>query len=71
MRTGEGSQSTGMGTRKIRLNPEYARSYEELPAGAWLPVSEAAEQLVKRAGRLRAAGAHRRTFDLRHFEFRG
>jgi hypothetical protein len=64
------NQTTGTVGRRIRLKPEYARSYEGVVAGAWLPVSEAAEQLVRRADRLRSAGVHRRTFDPRHFEYR-
>jgi hypothetical protein len=63
------NQTTGRGGRRIRLKPEYARSYGGLEAGAWLPVSEAAEQLVRRAEQLRSVGVHRRTFDPRHFEF--
>ena len=62
--------TAGGKTRRIRLKPEYARSYGGVEPGAWLPVSEAAEQLVRRADRLRAVGLHRRTFDPRHFEFR-
>jgi hypothetical protein len=64
------NRTAGHGGRRILLNPEYARSYEGVVAGAWLPVSEAAEQLVRRADRRRSAGVHRRTFDPRHFEYR-
>jgi hypothetical protein len=64
------NQTAGRKHQRIRLRPEYARSYVGIEAGTWLPVSEAAEQLVRRAERLRSVGRHRRTFDPRHFEFR-
>jgi hypothetical protein len=57
--------------REVRLRPEYAGLYEHMPAGSWLPASVWAEVLVTRARRARQLSIHQRTFDPRHFEFRG
>jgi hypothetical protein len=42
-----------------------------MPAGEWLPAAAWARLIVTRAQRARAGGVHQRTFDPRHFEFRG
>ncbi len=57
--------------RECRLRPEYGHLYEGMPSGAWRPAGEVAEQLVLRARKARMSGVHQRTFDQRHFEFRG
>ena len=57
--------------RECRLRPEYAKLYEEIPAGQWLPARELAEAIVRRASTARRLSIRRRTMDPRHFEFRG
>lgn len=57
--------------REVRLRPEFAGLYEDMPAGSWLAASVWAEVLVARARTARQLGFHRRTFDPRHFDFRG
>lgn len=57
--------------REVRLKPEFAGLYESMPAGDWLLASVWAEILVTRAQRARHLSIHQRTFDPRHFEFRG
>ncbi|CAN5752998.1 hypothetical protein BH24GEM1_BH24GEM1_16470 [soil metagenome] len=57
--------------REVRLRPEFAGLYENMPAETWLPASQWAEVLVERARRARVLNVHQRTFDQRHFEFRG
>jgi hypothetical protein len=57
--------------REVSLRPEFAGLYENMPAGRWLPASVWAEVLVTRARRARQLSIHQRTFDPRHFEFRG
>lgn len=57
--------------REVRLRPEFAHLYEGLESGAWLRAREWAAAVVDRARRARAASVHQRTFDPRHFEFRG
>ncbi len=57
--------------RECRLRPEYGHLYEGMPSGAWRPAAEVAEQLVLRARKARQLGIDQRTFDNRHFEFRG
>jgi hypothetical protein len=57
--------------REVRLRPEFAGLYENMPAGSWLSASVWAEVLVTRAQRARQLSVHQRTFDPRHFEFRG
>ena len=58
-------------TREVRLRPEFARLYEMMPPGIWLAASVWVEVLVGRAQRARQLSRHHRTFDPRHFEFRG
>ena len=57
--------------REVRLKSEFAGLYEDMPTGTWLAASVWADVLVARAQRARHLGLHRRTFDPRHFEFRG
>jgi hypothetical protein len=57
--------------REVCLKPEFAGLYENMPAGSWLAAAVWAEVLVARAQRARQLSVHQRTFDPRHFEFRG
>jgi hypothetical protein len=57
--------------RECRLRPEYDHLYDALPAGVWQRAREVAELLVARASEARRQSIHQRTFDARHFEFRG
>ncbi len=57
--------------REVRLRNAYAGMYGDMPAGEWLPAAAWAERIVTRAQRARAVGVHQRTFDPRHFDFRG
>ena len=57
--------------RECRLRPEYGHLYGALPAGVWRRAREVAELLVARASEARRQGIDQRTFDARHFEFRG
>jgi hypothetical protein len=57
--------------RECRLRAEYARLYDEIPPDVWMPAPEVAVVLVRRASQARRLSIHRRTFDPRHFEFRG
>jgi hypothetical protein len=57
--------------REVCLKPEFAGLYDNMPAGSWLSASVWAEVLVTRAQRARQHSIHQRTFDPRHFEFRG
>jgi hypothetical protein len=62
---------TSPGPREVRLRNAYAGLYGDMPAGEWLPAGAWADRIVTRAQRARAAGVHQRTFDPRHFDFRG
>jgi len=59
------------GEREVRVRPQYAELYPDLPADVWVPARRFAELMVRRAGSARSLGIHRRTLDPRHFEFRG
>jgi hypothetical protein len=59
------------GPREVRLRVEFANRYPGIPAGTWLASSRWAEAIVVRAREARHRGEHIRTFDPRHFEFRG
>jgi hypothetical protein len=59
------------GPREVRLRREFAGRYPEIPAGTWLPSARWAEAIVVRAREARHRGEHIRTFDPRHFDFRG
>jgi hypothetical protein len=57
--------------REVRLRPEYAELYAEIPPGLWLPARQATELIVRRASAARHLSIHQRTLDPKHFEFRG
>ena len=57
--------------REVRLRQEFAGRYSSIPAGVWLPSARWAEAIVVRAREARQRGEHIRTFDPRHFDFRG
>jgi hypothetical protein len=57
--------------REVRLRPEYAKLYPELPPDIWVPARHFADLIVMRARKARALSIHQRTLDQRHFEFRG
>jgi hypothetical protein len=57
--------------REVRLRPEYAAIYPEIPTGLWLLAQQVAEIVVRRASEARTLSLHRRTLDTTHFEFRG
>jgi hypothetical protein len=59
------------GPREIRLRPEFAGIYPGLIPGKWLPAAEWAATIVARAQDARALNLYRRTYDSRHFDFRG
>jgi hypothetical protein len=59
------------GPREVRLRNEFANRYPGIPAGTWLTSAHWAEAIVLRAREARHRGQHIRTFDPRHFEFRG
>jgi hypothetical protein len=61
----------GSPPREIRLKPEFAAIYEGVEPGVWLPARVLAEQVIARVHKQRALGVYSRTFDSRHFEFRG
>ena len=57
--------------REVRLRSEYAGLYQDLTPDIWVPAREWADVLVRRASAARRLNVHVRTFDPRHFEFRG
>ena len=57
--------------REIRLRPEFSDQHPGLPPGEWVPATQWVDVIVSRAQEARREGIHRRTFDPRHFEFRG
>ena len=57
--------------REVYLRPQYARLYPSLVPDKWVPASQWAAAIVSRAQEARAQGRYQRTFDPRHFEFRG
>jgi hypothetical protein len=57
--------------REARLRPEYAEEYPGIEAGVWIAAAELARKLVERTYARRRLSLHTRTFDPRHFEFRG
>lgn len=57
--------------REVRLRVEFAGEYPELQAGIWMRSRELAERLVHRSHARRRRGLFTRTFDPRHFQFRG
>jgi hypothetical protein len=57
--------------REVQLRSQYAEQYPEIPAGVWMSASELATRLVERTHARRRLSLYTRTFDPRHFEFRG
>ena len=57
------------GPPEVRLRPEFAGIYSGLIPGKWIPAAEWAATIVARAQDARTL--YRRTFDSRHFHFRG
>jgi len=56
---------------EARLRAEFAGKYPEIQAGIWMNSQELARKLVARAHARRRQGLYTRTFDPRHFHFRG
>src|SRR5262249_51749266 len=78
--TGVNAMNTPMGRtqaapavllREARLRAEFAGEYPELQADVWMRSGELAERLVNRSHARRRQGLFTRTFDPRHFQFRG
>jgi len=57
--------------REARLRAEFAGEYPELQANIWMRSRELAERLVARSHARKRQGLFTRTFDPRHFQFRG
>jgi hypothetical protein len=57
--------------REVRLRAEFASEYPELQADRWMRSRELAERLVHRSHTRKRQGLFTRTFDPRHFQFRG
>jgi hypothetical protein len=57
--------------REVLLRPEFADEYPEIQPAIWMRSRELAERLVNRSHARRRQGLFTRTFDPRHFQFRG
>jgi hypothetical protein len=57
--------------REARLRPEFAGDYPGIEAGVWLSAPELAAKLVEHTHARRRLRLYTRTFDPRHFDFRG
>jgi hypothetical protein len=57
--------------REARLRLQFAHEYPGIEAGVWLGAAELAMKLVEHTHARRRLGFYTRTFDPRHFEFRG
>lgn len=57
--------------RQARLRAEFAKEYPEIEPSAWMSAKELAGKLVERTHARRRLSLYTRTFDPRHFEFRG
>jgi hypothetical protein len=57
--------------REMRLRLKYAGLYPEMQPETWIAASRWAKVIVARSQQARLQGRHERTFDPRHFEFRG
>jgi hypothetical protein len=66
-----GSGATPAPPREARLRAEYAEEYPGIEAGTWITAAELANLLVERTHARRLQNLYTRTFDPRHFEFRG
>src|SRR5215210_4421006 len=60
-----------MSQREVRLRPEFAEEYPGISPGVWMSARELAKNLLARVHARRNQGLYTRTFDPRHFEFRG
>ena len=65
------SKVSESGPREARLRPQHAEEYPGVEAGVWLSAAELAIKLVEHTHARRRLSLHTRTFDPRHFEFRG
>jgi hypothetical protein len=57
--------------REARLRPQHAEEYPGIEPGVWIPAGELAIKLVEHTHARRRLSLYTRTFDPRHFEFRG
>jgi hypothetical protein len=57
--------------REAQLRPQFAHEYPGIEAGIWLSAAELAIKLVEHTHARRRLSLHTRTFDPRHFDFRG
>jgi hypothetical protein len=57
--------------REVQLRSEYAAEYPGIEAGVWISAAELARKLVEHTYARRRRSLYTRTFDPRHFEFRG
>jgi hypothetical protein len=57
--------------RQARLRAAFAKEYPEIEADTWMSARELAGKLVERTYARRRLSLYTRTFDPRHFEFRG
>jgi hypothetical protein len=68
---GDGNDTHEALLRQARLRAEFAKEYPEIEPGAWMSASELGGKLVERTHARRRLSLYTRTFDPRHFEFRG
>jgi hypothetical protein len=57
--------------REARLRSQYAEEYPGVEAGMWMTAADLAIKLVEHTHARRRLSLYTRTFDPRHFEFRG
>jgi hypothetical protein len=57
--------------REVRLRVEFAGEYPEIQADVWMGSGKRAERRGHRSHARRRQGLFTRTFDPRHFQFRG
>lgn len=69
--TGLTEAAQAVSLREVRLRAEFAGEYPEIQADVWMRSGELAERLVVRSHARRRQGLFTRTFDPRHFQFRG
>lgn len=69
--TGLTEAAQAVSLREVRLRAEFAGEYPEIEADVWMRSGELAERLVVRSHARRRQGLFTRTFDPRHFHFRG
>lgn len=56
---------------EVRLRAQFASEYPTIQAETWMRPRDMAESLVARSHARKRQGLFTRTFDPRHFEFRG